>query len=110
MRAGLLRNYVTVEQDVGTRDAANWQMYCQRQAEIREVEGNLDKRGAIVTAQVFSEVFLRADSETVRIIPQMRMRYSDRFGNEKILDVVAVLDETGNGRKLKIECRRNAAC
>lgn len=110
MRAGLLRAYITVERDLGTRDAADWQMYCETKGDVREVQGNLDKRGQIVTAQVFSEVFVRANSETVRIIPQMRMRYTDRFGNEKILDVVAVLDETGKGRELKIECRRNAAC
>ena len=110
MRAGALRHFITVEEDAGTRDAPNWQMYCERQAEVREISGSVVKRGPIATAEVLSEVFLRADSTTVLITTQMRIRFDDRFGNEKILDVISVLDETGTGRELKIECRRNASC
>jgi head-tail adaptor len=110
VKAGALRHFLTVEQDAGPRDAPDWQLYCERHGEVREVAGSTARRGAIVTAEVLSEVYLRADSETVLITPQMRIRFTNRFGQAKILDVLAVLDETGKGRELKIECRRNAAC
>ena len=110
MRAGALRHLLTVEQDLGTRDVPDWQFYCERHGEVRELAGSVARRGPILTAEVQTEVFLRADSETVLITPQMRIRFTSRFEQEKILDVIAVLDETGKGRELKIECRRNAAC
>lgn len=110
MKAGLLRHFITVEQNDGTRDVPDWQTYCERHAEVREVAGARVQKGPIVVAEVVSEVFLRADTETVRITPQMRIRYTNRFNQEKTLDVVAVLDETGKGRELKIECRRSTSC
>ena len=110
MKAGALRHYLTVQQDTGTRDAENWQQYCTRYGEVREVSGAEDESGLIATAEVITEVYLRADYETARIAPQMRIVYTDRFNQQKTLDVLAVVDETGRGRELRITCRRNSAC
>lgn len=113
MNAGRLRSFVTFETDEGAKPAQgehDWQPYCQRSGEVRELDGQELVKAQQIWPQVTTEIRLRADSETALITPKMRARFSDRFGNEKVLDIEAVLDETGRGIELRLKCMRQGVC
>lgn len=112
MRAGLLRQFITVEQDVGTtvtgagQPIKEWQVFCERHAHVKELQGRELFSSQQKWPEVDTTVVLRGDADTVAITSKMRVRYTNRFLQEKILNILIPMDDDGCGVTILLQCRK----
>ena len=97
MRAGTLRDYVTIQRNNPTQGSSgeeidNWITHVNAWVNLRETGGE----------------------ENIKAL-QMRMRYDDVLHTDRVLfrsrvfDIVSVLDKTGMERELVIELREDTS-
>jgi SPP1 family predicted phage head-tail adaptor len=101
VRAGRLRERVTIQEATETRDSfgqavATWATHATCWASVEPFSGSERFQAATLNAEILYEVRIRYDSE---ITPKMRLLYGTR-----ILRIERIIDEREEHRELVLLC------
>ena len=102
MKAGLLRNRITIQQKVNGKDALGqtvdqWVDVCNVRAEIRDMSGREYQSSQAEQSQTDCKILIRHRND---ITPDMRV-----LGNGIYYDITAVLEDVKKTR-LELPCKK----
>ena len=102
MKAGLLRNRITIQQKVNGKDALGqtvdqWVDVCKVRAEIRDMSGREYQSSQAEQSQTDCKILIRHRND---ITPDMRV-----LGNGIYYDITAVLEDVKKTR-LELPCKK----
>lgn len=101
MRAGLLRNYITIQENKPTRDATgavvdNWVEFAKLYANIKPINGREYFSAEKFNAQVDTEI-------TVRFVSGIKAEMRVLFGT-RVYEIMYVYDRDERTREIKLFC------
>lgn len=107
MRAGLLRNLVTIEQRGQVRSSfgsitESWAVFATVKADISPLNGRELEAAQKVIADTTTEVTIRY---LIGVVPQMRVNWNDTAANRsRLYDILGVVDEDNRHYKMTLMC------
>lgn len=107
MRAGLLRNLVTIEQRGSVRSSFgsptdSWAVFATVRADISPLNGRELEAAQKMVANVNTEITIRY---LIGVVPEMRVNWNDATANRsRLFDIASVIDEDQRHHKMTLMC------
>jgi len=104
MRAGLLRNRITIQQKTASQNAAGepiytWSTLYTAWASIEPMSARESVSGTAPIQEVTHKIEMRYRDS---VSPEMRVSWTDRTGAAKVFDIESVIEPFSRGERLQL--------